>query len=325
MPVTLAQAQQNAATDLDVSVINEFRSSSLLDLVTFDDCVNPAGGGATLTYGYRRQITAPTAAFRAINAEYTPSEVTTAQYSVNLKPLGGSFQIDRILAKIGPAASNDAALQMSEKIRATQATFSNAVINGDTAVDANSFDGLAKALAGTATENTAVVDFSGTQDTTWAFRVLNGVDDLLGEVVGGANALIGNKRAINMIRAAARLTSMYVREPGPRDTYVERYGDAVLYDAGKRADGTTDVVPFNTVDPDGAGPLVANSTALYAVRFALDAFHGVSIVGGQLVQTWLPDFSTAGAVKTGEVELGPVGMVLKRTKGAAVSKNVKLA
>jgi hypothetical protein len=60
------------------------------------------------------------------------------------------------------------------------------------------------------------------------------------------------------------------------------------------------------------------------VRFGLDAFHGVSIAGGQLVQQWMPDFTTAGAVKTGEVELGPVAVALKRTKAAAVRRNIKV-
>ena len=53
--------------------------------------------------------------------------------------------------------------------------------------------------------------------------------------------------------------------------------------------------------------------------------HGVSTVGGQLVQSWLPDFSTAGAVKKGEVELGPVSVALKATKAAAVRRNIKVA
>lgn len=330
MPVTLAQASLNATTDLDLSVINEFRSSPLLDLVTFDDVVNPAGGGATLTYGYRRQITTPTAAFRAINSEYTPSEVTTQQFTVNLKPLGGSFQIDRVLAKIGPAATNDLALQMSEKIRAAQGTFANAVVNGDVAVDANGFDGLSKMLTGTSTESTATFDVSGTRDTAWAFRVLDAVDTLLGMVDGGANALIGNARGIGAIRAAARMTAMYVQAPAAvvglgnaGGQFNDRYGNALLFDAGKRIDGTTDVVRYSAADPDGAGALVAGSTDLYAVRFGLDAFHGVS-VPGQLIWTALPDFTTAGAVKTGEVELGPVAMVLKRTRGAAVLRNFKV-
>ena len=58
-------------------------------------------------------------------------------------------------------------------------------------------------------------------------------------------------------------------------------------------------------------------TSIYAVRFGMDGFHGVA-VPGQLIQTWLPDFSTAGAVKTGEVEMGPVAVVLKSSRAAAV-------
>ena len=88
MPVTLAQAKLLAPSDIDVNVIDEFRkSSAILDALTFDDAVSAAGNGATLTYGYTRLITQPTAAFRAINSEYTPQEVTKAQYTVDLKPL----------------------------------------------------------------------------------------------------------------------------------------------------------------------------------------------------------------------------------------------
>ena len=331
MPVTLAQASLNATTDLDLSVINEFRSSPLLDLLTFDDCVNPVGGGGTLVYGYRRQITTPTAAFRAINAEYTPTEVTTAQYTVNLKPLGGSFQIDRVLARVGPAATNDLALQMSEKIRAAQATFANAIINGDTAVDANGFDGLSKMLTGTSTEDTATYDVSGTRDTTWAFKVLDAVDALLSKLDGPATAIIGNTRAIAAVRSAARITNMYTEAPaanalnagGVAGGAIGRYGNAVLFDAGMRIDGSTAVARYSATDPDGAGALVAGSADLYAVRFGLDAFHGVSVTG-PLVWQALPDFTTAGAVKTGEVEMGPVAVVLKKTRAAAVLRNFKV-
>lgn len=324
MPLTLAQASQNAQTDLDVAVIDEFRTNPILDAMIFDQAVNPAGGGATLTYGYRRLVTAPTADFRAINAEYVPTEVTTTQQNVDLKVLGGSFQVDRVLARVGPAASGAVALQMSQKIKATQARFGDAVINGDSSVQANSFDGLSKALAGSTTEDTTAIDWTGTQDQTWAFRVLATVDDLLSQMDGPASAIMGNRKAINLVRAAARLTAMYVREPGPRDTYVERYGSALIVDAGLKAGSATDVVPVNVTDPDAAGPLTAGSTALYAVRIGLDGFHGVTTVGSQLVSQYLPDFTTPGAVKTGEVEMGPVAVALKATKAAAVKRNIKV-
>ena len=37
-----------------------------------------------------------------------------------------------------------------------------------------------------------------------------------------------------------------------------------------------------------------------------------------------PDFSTSGAVKTGEVEMGPVAVALKATKAAAVWRNLRV-
>lgn len=327
MAVTLAQASLNAVTDLDLSIIDEFRTNPLLELMIFDDAVNPIGGGGVMTYGYRRQITAPTANFRAINSEYTPAEVTTQLYTVSLTPLGGSFEVDRVVARIGPAATSAVTHQLQQKIKATQALFGDAVINGDSAVTANSFDGLSKALVGTSTEDTAVYDLTGAQDQTWGFKVLNVLDELLSKLDGGANVIMGNKKAINLFRAAARVTSQYVREPGPRNSYFERYGAGgpLFVDAGLKAGSALDVVPVNVDgDPRGDGPLVAGSTAVYAARIGLDGFHAVSTMGGDLVKTWLPDFTTAGAVKKGEVELGPVGVALKATKAAAVMRNVKV-
>jgi hypothetical protein len=84
---------------------------------------------------------------------------------------------------------------------------------------------------------------------------------------------------------------------------------------------------LNTRDTDagGAGGNITNLADLYAVRFGLDGVHGVAMAGQPLVQTWLPDYSTAGAVKTGETEMGPLAVVVKRTKAAAVFRNIKVA
>ena len=151
MPVTLAQAKLNAVDDVDVAIIDEFqKSSDVMNRITFDDVVSGAGNGATLTYSYTRQITQRGAAFRAINSEYTPTEATKQRYSVDLKPLGGSFQVDRVLNRVAQAA--ETAFQMRELLKATSAKFNDAFFNGDTAVDANGFDGLNKLLTGTSTE-----------------------------------------------------------------------------------------------------------------------------------------------------------------------------
>ena len=315
MPVTLAQAKLNTTSAVDLRVIDEFRTSALLDQITFLDVVNPAGGGATLTYSYLRKATLGTAAFRAINSEYTPTEATKVPASVDLKVLGGAFQIDRVLANLGPAASGEVAFQMADKIQAAKATFSDAVINGDSAVNVDSFDGLKKILAGSSTEVTTAISWAGAMDEAKSFQVLDDLDNWLSVLDGEPGIIIGNKRALAKIRAAARRTSMYVREPGPLTTYVERYGNAVLFDAGKKAGTNDDIIPVN-----GSGV-----TQLYAIRMGEDGFHGVATVGSNLVKTWLPDFTRAGAVKTGEVEMGPVAVALKKTKAAAVLTNLDIA
>ena len=314
MPVTLSQALQNTNDAVDMAVINEFRTSTLIDRIIFDDVVNPVGGGATLTYTYRRQESLGTAAFRAINSEYKPTEVTTSKHSTELKVLGGSFQIDRVLAKVGGAATGEVNLQMTNKIRATQAEFANAVVNGDSAVTADSFDGLKKALAGSSTENTATIDWSTPMTVDAAFGVLDALDELVAAMDGEPTLIISNSAALAKIKAAARRSSMYVEKPGPRDTTIASYGSAILFDAGKAAGLTNaDIVP-----------VTAGVTQVYAVRMGLDGFHGVSTVGGQLIDKWMPDFTKAGAVKTGEVEMGPVGVVLKKSRAAAVLTNVKV-
>lgn len=327
MPVTLAQAKLNTTDDVDVNVIDEFQKQSwLLNNMIFDDVVNGAGAGGTLTYGYQRAITQATAGFRAINAEYTPQEVTKSRFTVDLKPLGGSFQIDRVLNNMAAAAETE--FQMRNKIKGANAAFNDAVINGDVAVDANGFDGLSKALTGSATEVGAA---AGTDWTTiaagndTAFAALDIVDSLLALLDGEPTALLGNALLLSKLRGVARRAGYYSSDVvtfSSGQVRVEQFGNVTLVDMGTKAGTNTDVIP---VTNKTVATVAGNYTDLYAVRLGLDGFHGVTMAGQPMVNTWLPDFTVAGAVKTGEVELGPVATVLKATKAAAVRRNIRLS
>lgn len=336
MPVTLAQAKLNATDDVDVFVIDEFRKSSdILDRMTFDDVVSGAGNGATLTYGYTRQATQRAAAFRAINAEYTPTEATKVRATVDLKPLGGSFQIDRVLNKV--AAGAETAFQMRELIKASRAKFADAVINGDSAVDTNGFDGLSKILTGSTTEylplsngvTLGYLDLTSNLDSmVEAYAVIEHLDNWLALMDGPPDVIYGNRRTLAALKRVAAFANLIDRDSN--DAFgrgVTRYNGIPLVDLGAIAGANTDVIALATRDTDagGAGGNITNLGDLYAVRFGLDGFHGVSMAGQPLIQNWLPDFTTAGAVKTGEVELGPVAPVLKATKAAAVIRNLKVA
>lgn len=340
MAITLADAQVNVQDDIDYSVIDQYRRSSwLLDNLTFDDCVNPGTGGATLTYGYTRLVNARQAAFRAINSEYTASQASRTRVTTDLKPLGGSFPLDRVIARLGSSATNEITFQMQELIKGTANGFINEVVNGDVAVDANGFDGLDKVLTGSSTEYLPKNNGAATGYFDWTAATVNTqdkaqgaldvLDDFLALVVGGANALIGNRKSITRVRSLARRAGYYTRSEDALGRMVERYGNTVLIDAGTKVANAsttqTDVVATETRDADGSGSggNITGLTDLYAVNFGLDSFHGVSVTG-PLVQTWLPDYQHAGAVKDGEVEMGPVSVVLKRTTGAAVLRNIKV-
>lgn len=428
MPVTLAQAALNAASDIDRNIIDEFRKSSyLLDRIPFDQAVNPSGGGSTLTYGYTRQITQRGAAFRAINAEYTPTEATKQQYTTDLKPLGGSFQIDRVLADIARGA--EVAFQLRELVKGTKAYFADQVINGDSAVTTDGFDGLSKALVGSSTEyNADSVDNWTVIDTQIeALQAQQKINAWLALMDGRPDAILMNGTALSWFTLIAGLSGQLRSAQDAFGETIDTYRGIPLIDLGAKAGSSSDVIatyagvdevqhivitgtptggtftltfqgnttaaiaynaaasavqsalealpnvdsgdvtasggafPGTAVDvtfggqyagvnvaqmtatgsfTGGTTPAIAVTTTtaggtgsgsgqtgltdLFAVRFGLDGFHMVATTG-QLIRTWLPDFSTAGAVKTGEAELGPTAPVLKATRAAAVYRNVKVA
>lgn len=429
MPVTLAQARVTVPDDVTGIVIDEFRKSSyLLDKLTFEDVVNPAGGGATLTYGYARVVTPSTAGFRAINSEYTKSEAVKQGHTVELKPLGGAFEVDRVVGKL--AQGREVSFQMTQKIKSSRAAFADAVINGDSGIDANSFDGLDVALAGTSTEvnATTITDLTGITTQAGAFAVMEIIDTWLKTLDERPEAILTNSKGETKLQSLARYAGYFSEREDAFGNKITQYNGIDIVDLGERSGSSAPVIPIESRDLDqahytvditgvptggtftitvnvnglgaqtttaiaynatvgavqsaiaaltnvgtgnvtvvagtagveydivfgddldqvpvvltsnGAGltggtapaattASVASNTAstgltdLYAVRFGLDAVHGVSMLGSPLVQQWLPDFTTAGAVKTGEVELGPSAVVLKASRAAGVLRNLKV-
>lgn len=348
--ITLAQAQVNVQDDVDYLVIDELRRYSwLLDHVVFDDVVNPGTGGATLTYGYTRLTAAAAAAFRAINDEYAAAQATRTRLTADLKPLGGAFEIDRVIADLGPAATNEVSFQLQQLLIAIKVRFQQELITGDTASDANGFDGLSIALAGSTTEfipnsgGTSFADWSPSQISTTdlANDALDVLDEFLasihpsqtgggmggpGDVPPGTKAILGNTTSITRVRSLARRAAMHTAQKDDLGRMIERYGDWVLIDIGDTVDGSGPIIPIETRDPDGAGSGVdvTGLTDLYAVSFGMDSFHGASVASRQLIKTYMPPMQLPGAVKTGECEMGPVAMVLKNSKTCGVLRNIKV-
>ena len=335
MAMTLAEMKVGMSDKISQQVVDTFiRESEILELLPFDNCVSPSGG-STLTYGYVQKKLPSATSFRAINAEYAASQATTEKKSVDLKVFGGAFEIDRVI-KQAEGMYNNMALQLEEKIRSAVGTFHNAMINGDAATDANSFDGLDKFLVGQSTEfgTDEVIDLS-------TMEKLKANADVFYEALlqlinrTGAHAIMVNENMKTKIQTVARIL-------GYKTESEEAFGRTITT-IGEGKVRIIDLKNVVTVEGDGddavavetpiigvksrnvGGAETSGLTDIYAVKFSvLDGFHGVTLTGSDAISQYLPDFNTPGAVKKGEVEMVAC-VALKNVKSAGVRRNIKIA
>lgn len=324
MAITLAEAKVGMADKVDQQVVDEFRRSSLLlDRLVFDNAISPGTGGSTLTYGYVQLKTPSTAAVRAINAEYTAGEAKREEKTAKAVIMGGSFEIDRVIQNTSGAV-DELAFQAQQKIKATSNYFHNLVINGTSASSgagyvANTFDGLRKLLNGTSNELSTDIDLSDASkldSNSNAF--IDQLDALVHAVDGDVTMLLMNADMLLKVRAAARRAGYYDRTKDDFGRVVEMFGGIPLMDCGKYYNGSASVDVIGTSTPSTSA---AGTSSIYAVSIGLDGFHGISPTGTGVISSYMPNMTSPGAVKKGEVEL-VAGVVLKNTLKAAALNGI---
>ena len=324
MAITLAEAKVGMADKVDQQVVAEFRRSSLLlDRLVFDNAISPGTGGSTLTYGYVQLKTPSTAAVRAINAEYTAGEAKREEKTAKAVIMGGSFEIDRVIQNTSGAV-DELAFQAQQKIKATSNYFHNLVINGTSASSgagyvANTFDGLRKLLNGTSNELSTDIDLSDASkldSNSNAF--IDQLDALVHAVDGDVTMLLMNADMLLKVRAAARRAGYYDRTKDDFGRVVELFGGIPLMDCGKYYNGSASVDVIGTSTPTTSA---AGTSSIYAVSIGLDGFHGISPTGTGVISSYMPNMTSPGAVKKGEVEL-VAGVVLKNTLKAAALNGI---
>lgn len=331
MAITLAELKVGMSDKISQQVVDTFiRESEILELLPFDNCVSPSGG-STLTYGYVQKKLPSTTAFRAINNEYAASQATIEKKSVDLKVFGGAFEIDRVI-KEAEGMYNNMAMQLEEKIKSAVGTFHNAMINGDSSVDADSFDGLDKFLVGQSTEyNTdTYIDLSTmAQLKANADAFYEALVQLINRT--HADALIVNEGMKTKIQTVARILGYKTESEEAFGRVITTIGEGKvrLIDLGNvvtvSGDAAVETPIIGTKSRSIDSADVAGLTDIYAVHFGvLDGFHGVTLSGNSAIQQYLPDFNTPGAVKKGEVEM-VAAVALKNVKAAGVLRNIKIA
>lgn len=319
MAITLEQSKVGMADKIDQNVIDMFRRESiLLDKLIFDNAVSPGTGGSTLTYGYQQLKTPSTAKFRAIGDEYTSGEAIRETKSVDLKIFGGKFGVDRVIANTS-GAIDEVAFQMNQKIKGAVNLFNYALINGSKSTE-NQFDGLKELLKGAETEyNPSVAIDLSTSDLmdTNAQLFADTLDEWLGLFEEKPDFLIMNSKMATKVKSIARRLGYYSRTEDAFGRGVDNYDGIAILPLGKYFDGSASK---EIIDIDNS----TKETSIYAVKIALDGFHGVSPAGDKIIRTYQKDVTDTGVIIDGEVE-AVMAVALKNSKKAGVLNKIKVS
>lgn len=315
MPITLAQAKELSQNKLTNYVIDEFRQSALLDMLTFDDTIKPGGMGQSLSYSYNRVTTLPTASTRAINNEYVAQEAATTQMTVNLKILGGSFQVDRVIESNEKQVLEHIMFQLAQKIKATRALFHDLFINGNAGADANQFDGIDRAVTGTSTEVTpaAAIDLSTSANITTNWQVfLDQLRKLRAKLDEAPTLYLMNGDMFSVFQSVMDRAGINLASKANYGDEVYQWGKSLVMALGDKPGTANPIIPTTN-----------GETAIYPIRLGLDGVHGVSPEGNGLLRYYLPNMKATGAVKTGEVEM-VAAVAVKSTRSAGVLRKIKI-
>ena len=327
MAMTLNDMKVGMSDKVSQQIVDIFlRESEILQILPFDNTVSPSGG-STLTYGYLQTKIPSTAAFRALNADYTATEATVEKKTVDLKIFGGSFGMDRVLHD-AEGKYNNMAFQMEQKIKAAVSLFHYTMINGNS-TSTNEFDGLDKMLVGTTSEYNA----SAVIDLSTMTNLHNNADqfyELLMNLVNntGANALLMNGSMISKIQTVARYLGYKTETEEAFGKRVVSMDGVRFMDLGKHYTVASTTVTGNDCVKANISRTVTTAqtglTDIYAVKCDVnDGFHGATLTGDKIIKQYIPDWSQPGAVKEGEVEM-VAACVLKNTAHAGVLRNIKL-
>jgi hypothetical protein len=262
MALTLAESAKYTTNQLQRGVIETFiQYAKVLDKLFLVEIEGNA-------YQYNEEQTLPGVEFRGVNAAYTESTGVVNPKTEGLVILGGDADVDTFITKTRSNKNDVRAEQTKMKVKAANYKFQDAFINGDTAVDANSFDGLKKRLVGgqvlTAAANGIPVLGTTDSERQTFFDVL---DALLAQCPG-ANALYMNDAILAKVLSSMRRLTM-------NTTPIERFGKQFpayngvpLLTIGQKSDGSEIIT---NAEVQGSA---TDCSSIYAVKFGEDEADG---------------------------------------------------
>ncbi len=249
MALTLQEAEKYSTDTLKRGVIEVFaRNSAVFELLPFMEIAGNA-------YRYNLEEALPDIAFRGVNEGYVESAGIINQASEGLTILGGDVDVDKFLAQTRGNVNDLRAIQTEMKSKALSLEWTKTFFKGDSAVNANEFDGLEKRVTGS-----QVIDAGGA-------LTLAALDELIDAVEGEPDVLFMSKAMRREVKKLLQASTHYI-ESGE-----DSFGRPVTTYGG---------IPIRTIETDGAGNEilgfnetfngVTDSASIYAVKFGADQY-----------------------------------------------------
>jgi hypothetical protein len=252
MALTLLEAEKYSTDVLRRGVIETFaRNSAVFELLPFMEISGNS-------YKYNQEQTLPDIAFRGVNEGYVESAGVINQLSEGLTILGGDVDVDRFLAQTRGNINDLRAIQTEMKSKALALEWTKTFFKGDSATNANQFDGLEKRLAGK-----QVIE-AGTNGGALTLTML---DELIDAVEGEPDVLFMSKAMRREVKKLLQASQHYV-ESGE-----DSFGRPVATYGG---------IPIRVIETDGAGNEILGfnetvgtssiTASIYAVKFGADQY-----------------------------------------------------
>jgi hypothetical protein len=255
MALTLAESAKLSQDMLLRGVIETvIKESPVLQTMPFIEVV---GNGLT----YNQENTLPTAAFYTVGSTWTESTPTFTQVTATLKILGGDADIDNFIKVTRSNLQDLEATVVELKAKATQQKFDETFIDGDTAVDANAFDGIDKL----ATSGQTV-----SMGTNGAILTLEKLDETIDKIKGGKpHMLLMSRRSRRKLSSLARSTGsgLIVSDRNEFGMMVDYYDGVPI--------GLSDYVSDTKTVGTGTG-----CSTIYVLQFGEGAVAGLTAPGG---------------------------------------------
>jgi HK97 family phage major capsid protein len=256
--LTLAEASKLSNDVLLTGVIETIiKDSPILQALPFIEIV---GNGLT----YNRENAAATAAFYDVGDTWSESTPTFTQVTATLKIVGGDADIDNFLLATRSNLQDLEAAVVQLKAKAVQQKFEDTFVNGDTAGDSKSFDGIDKL-----TESGQTVSM-GTNGGSLTLAKLDELVDLIKR--GKPDILLMSKRSRRSLNNLARTSGGFL------ETDRNELGQMVQYYDG---------IPVGICDYISDAKTVGTSTdcsTIYAVQLGEGALSGLTSPGGLQVE-----------------------------------------